>query len=53
VDTLGELTTVKIKKDTREKLAELGSKKETYDDIIRRLIEFYEENSKNRLDRKG
>ncbi len=34
-----ELTTIQISKETREMLKELGKKGETYDDIIRRLIE--------------
>jgi len=34
-----ELTTIQISKETREMLKELGRKGETYDDIIRRLIE--------------
>jgi predicted CopG family antitoxin len=43
---MGELTTIKIRKETREKLAEIGSKKETYDDIIRRLIDSYKRNNR-------
>jgi len=42
---MGELTTVKIRKETRERLAEIGSKKETYDDIIQRLMHFYVESA--------
>jgi len=42
---LGEVTTVKIRKETRAMLAELGRKNETYDAIIRRLIGFYEQNA--------
>lgn len=42
---MGEITTVKLSKKTRNKLAELGSKKETYEDIIERLIEFYVKSS--------
>jgi hypothetical protein len=42
---MSEVTTIKLKKETRERLAEIGRKKETYDDIIRRLLEFYERNS--------
>lgn len=42
---MGEITTVKLSKKTRDKLAELGSKKETYEDIIQRLIVFYERNN--------
>ena len=34
-----ELTTIQVTKETREMLKELGKKGETYDDIIRRLIE--------------
>lgn len=32
------ITTIKLKKTTRDKLAKLGSKLETFDDIILRLI---------------
>jgi len=42
---MSEVTTVKVTKRTREKLAELGKKNETYEDIIERLIEFYEKKS--------
>ena len=38
---MSETTTIKLKKETRERLAKIGRKKETYDDIIRRLMEFY------------
>ncbi len=34
-----DLTTIQISKETREMLKSLGKKGETYDDIIRRLIE--------------
>ncbi|MDK2383998.1 MAG: hypothetical protein QI199_04200 [Candidatus Korarchaeota archaeon] len=34
-----DLTTIQISKETREMLKSLGRKGETYDDIIRRLIE--------------
>ena len=42
---MDEVTTVKVTKRTREKLAELGKKNETYEEIIERLIEFYQDNS--------
>ena len=35
------LTTIKIQTETRDKLADLGKKSESYDTIINRLIEFY------------
>ena len=44
---MGDITTLKIRKQTREQLAEVGPKKETYDDIIRRL--FYRKNQKRRI----
>jgi len=52
---MGELTTVKIRKETRERLAEIGSKKETYDDVIQRLIHFYVESGQRQKpnDQKG
>ncbi|MDK2371895.1 MAG: hypothetical protein QI197_00695 [Candidatus Korarchaeota archaeon] len=34
-----DLTTIQISKETREMLKSLGRKGETYDEIIRRLIE--------------
>ena len=36
------LTTIKIQMETRDKLADLGKKSESYDTIINRLIEFYQ-----------
>jgi len=50
--SMSEITTVKISKKTRDKLAELGSKKETYENIIERLIEFYEKNNQQRVSAK-
>jgi hypothetical protein len=35
------LTTIKIQTTTRDKLADLGKKLESYDTIINRLISFY------------
>ncbi len=35
------ITTIQLTKETRDKLLELGKKRETYDDLINRLIEFY------------
>jgi hypothetical protein len=41
------VTTIQLTKDTREKLLEIGKKKETYDDLINRLIEFYVDKERN------
>lgn len=43
--SMGHITTVKLSKKTRDKLAKLGNKKETYEDIVERLIKFYKKNS--------
>jgi hypothetical protein len=40
------LTTIKIQTETRDKLADLGKKSESYDTIINRLIDFYRDNAK-------
>lgn len=34
-------TNIQVRRSTRDALAELGSKTDTYDDIIVRLINFY------------
>jgi len=36
---LTEATTIQITKDTREELREFGKKGETYEEVIRRLME--------------
>ena len=36
-----DMTTIPIKKETRDMLKELGKKGETYDEIIRRLIDLW------------
>lgn len=49
---LGDVTTIKIRKETRNRLAELGSKRETYDQILNHIIEFYEKHNKEKGVRK-
>ena len=39
---MNDLTTISVTKLTREKLAELGTKDSTFDDIIRKLLEKWE-----------
>ena len=41
---MGSVTTVKLSKKTRDELADLGKKNETYEGIIRRLMDFYVKN---------
>ena len=36
---MSTLTTIQIQKDTREELREFGKKGETYEDVIKKLIE--------------
>ena len=38
------VTTIKVSKRTRDELARLGNKNETYEDIIKRLIHSYKKN---------
>jgi predicted CopG family antitoxin len=35
-----DMTTIPVRKETRDLLKEVGKKSETYDDVILRLIEF-------------
>lgn len=42
---MGEITTIKLKKETKKQLARIGTKEDTYEDIVSRLIQFYRENS--------
>ena len=41
---MDDVTTIKITRKTRGRLADVGRKSETYDDVISRLIEFYRKN---------
>lgn len=41
-----EETTIRVKVKTRDDLAVLGNKDDTFDDIIRRLIESYKKEAK-------
>lgn len=38
-----EITTIKISRKTRSRLGEIGNKDETFDDIVGRLLDLYEE----------
>lgn len=40
---MGDLTTIPIKKTTRDRLKRVGRKHETYDDLLLRLIELQEQ----------
>jgi len=35
---------IRVEKETRDKLDSLGKRRESYNDIIKNLIEFYEKN---------
>ena len=39
---MDDWVTIKVRQETRERLKALGRKGETYDDVIRRLIEMAE-----------
>ncbi|MEE1227162.1 MAG: hypothetical protein UHM08_08695 [Bacteroidales bacterium] len=38
-----KITTIKLKSETRDVLASVGSKGQTYDDVIRMLLHNYDE----------
>jgi len=43
---LDNVTSLKVRKATRDRLAQLGSKTETFDDVINRLMDFYKKNNR-------
>jgi hypothetical protein len=45
---LGDITSLKVRKATRDRLAKFGNKSETFDQVINRLMDSYEKNSKQR-----
>jgi len=36
--------TIQLQRETRERLKDAGTKRETYDDVINRLLDFWETN---------
>jgi len=44
---MGQITTIKLSKETKKDLARIGTKEDTYEDIIKRLINFYRRNTKH------
>jgi len=44
---MGKITTVKVQKKTRDRLAKFGSKLETFDGIINHLMDSYEKSQRN------
>ena len=38
---MNEITTIRVTKKTKSKLAELGNKSETYEDILNKMVDFY------------
>jgi len=45
---MNKITSLRVTRETRNRLAEMGSKDETFDQIIQRLIEFYKKNSRSK-----
>lgn len=44
-----DITTIQLRKATRDRLLEVGRKKETYDELINRLIDFYVAQARGRM----
>ncbi len=49
---MSKLKTLKIKEETHSRLAELGRKGESFDDILKRILDFVESARAERLDRR-
>jgi len=45
---VNKITTLRVSRQTRDQLAEIGSKDESFDQIIRRLVDFYKKNSRRK-----
>ena len=43
------ITSLRVTRETRNRLSEIGSKDETFDEIIQRLIDFYKEQQESTL----
>ncbi len=43
VEKLGKVTTIQVKDETKHRLEMLGRKGDTYDDVIRKLLNNYDE----------
>ena len=46
----GEITTIHIKQTTRDMIDSLGEHRESYDEIIQRLVQFYLDNHGKLMD---
>jgi hypothetical protein len=45
---LGHITSLKVRKATRDRLAKLGNKTETYDDLLNRLMNSYSKTNRRK-----
>ena len=45
---MGHITSLKVRKATRDRLAKLGNKTETYDDLLNRLMDSYSKTSRRK-----
>jgi len=46
VDAMNKITSLRVRRQTRDRLAEIGGKDDSFDEIIRRLLDFYKKNNK-------
>jgi predicted DNA-binding protein len=46
IDEMVDYTSIRVEKETRDKLDTLGKRRESYNEIIKRLIVFFEQNKK-------
>ena len=41
-------TTIRVKKENKERMDEIGRKNESYDDVLEKLLDFYESKNKRK-----
>lgn len=46
IEEMRDYTSIRVEKEIRDKLDALGKRRESYNEIIKRLIDFYEQDKK-------
>jgi len=47
VGAMNRITSLRVTRETRDRLAEIGGKDDSFDEIIGRLLDFYKRNNKS------
>jgi predicted DNA-binding protein len=46
IDEMRDYTSIRVEKEIRDRLDTLGKRRESYNEIIKRLIDFFEQSNK-------